>query len=152
MVFDQMENILGYKGLGKNYDTAIDWLKKTDLSKLEVGKIVIDGDEVYASIQAYDTKAYDDAKFETHKSYSDIQIIIDGKETIGYAPINSLKESVEYNATKDVTFYDNSNPGLKIPMNTGDFCIFMPQDGHKPKADNAGVSAVKKAVIKIKIV
>ncbi len=46
MVTDSLQNLEQYRGLHKNMDTAIDFLKKCDLTALPDGKTVIDGERV----------------------------------------------------------------------------------------------------------
>lgn len=151
MIFDQAKNLDFYRnlGIGDRYAKAIDWLQKNDLAALEVGKYEIDGKNVYASVQSYTTLPWDEAKFEAHENYTDIQYVVEGVETLGYAPACELKEKVPYNPEKDVVFFDNSNPGLPVVAKAGEFLIFAPWDGHKPKAMAGEPCAVKKIVIKI---
>ena len=94
MIFDTKENLAAYKGLGKNYEKAIDFLLNNDLEKLEAGKYEIDGKEVYASVQEYTTLPWEEAKFETHEHYTDIQYIIKGDEVMGYAPKADLTKAM----------------------------------------------------------
>ena len=42
MVTDSLQNLEQYRGLHKNMDTVIDFLKKCDLTALPDGKTVID--------------------------------------------------------------------------------------------------------------
>ena len=44
MVTDSLQNLEQYRGLHKNMDTVIDFLKKCDLTALPDGKTVIDGE------------------------------------------------------------------------------------------------------------
>lgn len=67
-----------------------------------------------------------------------------------YAPVDQLKVSVPYNAEKDAALYDNSVAGLRIPVHAGEFVVFCPWDGHKPKAADGAPAHVKKIVVKIK--
>ena len=46
MITDALQNLDRYRGLHKNFDTAIDFLKSTDLEKLPDGRTVVDGDHV----------------------------------------------------------------------------------------------------------
>lgn len=46
MVTDSLQNLEQYRGLHKNMDTVIDFLKKCDLTALPDGKTVIDGERV----------------------------------------------------------------------------------------------------------
>ena len=104
---------------------------------------------VYANVMSYTTIPWEEAKFEAHENYTDIQYIIDGRETMTYAPVEALKEKVPYNPEKDVVFYDNSNSGLPVAVSAGEFMIFNPWDGHKPKAAAGDPCMVKKVVVKI---
>lgn len=152
MIFDLAANLDFYKDLGISgrYAKAVEFLKKTDLEALETGKYEIDGKDVYANVVEYTTIPWDEAKFEAHHHYTDIQYVINGSEVMTYAPAGELKESVPYNDVKDVVFYDNANPGLQVVVKAGEFMIFNPWDGHKPKAANGNPAPIKKIIVKIK--
>ncbi|MFR3727277.1 YhcH/YjgK/YiaL family protein [Lacrimispora sp.] len=152
MIFDSAKNLDFYRNLGVDgrYAKAIDFLKNTDLENLAPGKYEIDGKNVFANVQEYTTVPWEEAKFETHRDYSDIQYMIKGTETMSYAPIDELNVSVPYNEEKDVVFYDNENPGLKVVVKAGEYMIFNPWDGHKPKAAAGEPAPIKKVIIKIK--
>lgn len=151
MIFDLAKNLDFYKalGIGDRYAKAVDFLKNNDLKALEPGKYEIDGKNVYANVVSYTTIPWEDAKFEAHENYTDIQYVIEGSEVMTYAPVDQLTLSVPYNAEKDVMFFDNSNPGLQIAVNEGEYLIFQPWDGHKPKAANGEPAPVKKVIVKI---
>lgn len=151
MILDQAKNLDFYKtlGVGDRYKKAIEWLQNNDLASLENGKYEIDGKLVYANVMSYTTLPWEDAKYEAHENYSDIQYVVSGTETLSYAPAASLNVKTEYNPDKDVVFFDNSVEGLKVPVNAGEFMIFFPWDGHKPKAANGEPCEVKKVVVKI---
>ncbi len=152
MIFDSAKNLDFYRNLGVEgrYAKAIDFLKNTDLENLAPGKYEIDGKNVFANVQEYTTIPWEEAKYETHRDYSDIQYMISGTETMTYAPIDELNVSVPYNEEKDVVFYDNENPGLKVVAKAGEYMIFNPWDGHKPKAAAGEPAPIKKVIVKIK--
>ena len=152
MIFDSAKNLDFYRNLGVEgrYAKAIDFLKNTDLESLAPGKYEIDGKNVFANVQEYTTIPWEEAKYETHRDYSDIQYMISGTETMTYAPIDELNVSVPYNEEKDVVFYDNENPGLKVVAKAGEYMIFNPCDGHKPKAAAGEPAPIKKVIVKIK--
>jgi len=152
MILDQAKNLDFYRtlGIGDRYSKAIEWLKSSDLAALADGKYEIDGKEVYANVMTYTTKPWEEAAYEAHHNYSDIQYIISGTEVMTYAPVDTLAPTGPYNEEKDVVKFDNANPGLQVVCNAGDYMIFFPWDGHKPKAANGAPSEVKKVVVKIK--
>lgn len=150
MIFDSLKNIGFYKGLNDRYAKAVEFLSQPDLASLENGKYEIDGKNVYANVMEYDTIAWEDAKYEAHKHYTDIQCILEGEELMSFEPTVNLKASEEYNAEKDVIKFNNDIHGIDIVVRAGEYLIFQPQDGHKPKAMNGTPSHVKKVVVKIK--
>jgi biofilm protein TabA len=152
MIFDSAKNLDFYKSLGVDgrYEKAVDFLKNTDLESLAPGKYEIDGKNVYANVTEYTTVPWEEAKYEAHHNYTDIQYMISGSETMTYARIDELTEKVPYNEEKDVVFYDNENPGLKVVVKAGEYMIFNPWDGHKPKAAAGEPAMIKKVIVKIK--
>lgn len=152
MIFDSAKNLDFYRGLGMEgrYGKAIDFLKNTDLENLAPGKYEIDGKNVYANVTEYTTIPWEEAKYESHHDYTDIQYMIKGSETMTYAPADALNVSVPYNEAKDCVLYDNSNPGLKVVVRAGEYMIFNPWDGHKPKAADGEPAPIKKVIVKIK--
>ncbi len=151
MVFDQAKNLDFYKtlGVGDRYAKAIEWLQSQDLAALENGKYEIDGKDVYANVMSYTTLPWEDAKYEAHENYTDIQYVISGREVMTYAPVDALVPTGPYDPAKDVVKFDNSNPGLRVAAGAGEYMIFFPWDGHKPKAADGEPAEVKKVVVKI---
>lgn len=152
MIFDLAKNLDFYRGLGigERYAKAVNFLQTADLKNIEPGKYPIDGDDVFVNVVEYTTIPWEEAKFEAHENYTDIQYVIEGSEVMSYAPIHQLQISVPYNAAKDCVLYDNANPGLQVVVHAGEFMIFNPWDGHKPKAADGAPAPIKKAIIKIK--
>lgn len=152
MIFDLAENLDFYRNLGieGRYEKAVEFLKNTDLASLAAGKYEIDGKDVFANVVEYITIPWEEAKFEAHQNYTDIQYVITGCELMSYAPVSELAEKVPYNKEKDVVFYDNENAGVQIVVKAGQYMIFNPWDGHKPKAFAGTPAPVKKVIIKIK--
>lgn len=152
MIFDLAANLDFYRNLGieGRYAKAVDFLKSNDLKSLPCGKYEIDGKNVYANVMEYDTIPWEEAAYEAHENYTDIQYMIEGSEVMTYAPVKELTVSVPYNAEKDVVKFDNSVAGLRVAVHGGEYMIFNPWDGHKPKAADGEPAHIKKVVVKIK--
>ena len=92
MIFDEKQNLDFYRNLGieGRYAKAVDFLKNTDLAALEPGKYEIDGKDVYANVSAYTTIPWEEAKYEAHEHYTDIQYVIEGSEVMTYAPAHEM--------------------------------------------------------------
>ena len=150
MIFDSLKNIGFYKGLNDRYAKAVDFLSQENLASLENGKYEIDGKNVYANVMEYDTIPWDEASYEAHKHYTDIQCILVGEELMSFEPTVNLTQVGEYNEEKDAMKFDNAIHGIDFVVRAGEYLIFQPQDGHKPKAMNGHPCHVKKVVVKIK--
>lgn len=129
---------------------ALTYLKNTDFTKLD-GKVEIDGDNMYAMISEYETKAKADCKPEAHVNYVDIQYIVSGKESMGYGPLSDKNPVMEDRlAEKDIIFYKSVEDESDIVFSTGMYAIFYPSDVHRPKCAAGQSSTVRKVVMKIK--
>ncbi len=134
----------------KRWLKAFQFLNKTDLTTLEEGKIKIEGQNVFYAVAQYTTKNREDAEFEAHKSYIDIQYVIKGEELIGVCQAEELPVSKPYNSQKDIVFY-NHKGGDFHKADPSDFFIFFPEEAHCPAVKLSANSEVKKLVVKIKI-
>ncbi|MEO7490410.1 MAG: YhcH/YjgK/YiaL family protein, partial [Ferruginibacter sp.] len=91
------------------------------------------------------SKKMEDAKWESHKKYIDLQYIIKGKEIIGVA--DASKATVTKPYTPDAMNYIAD--GTYYTTDSGTFFLFFPNDAHRPVIKADGYDVVKKIVIKI---
>ena len=115
-----------------------------------VGKYSLE-DGAYVSVQEYTTKARCDAKYEAHKKFIDIQMILSGKELIAVTPIEKMEILNEYNPEKDVMFFKHNDECIDYLLEAGDFLILYPEDVHMPGVCVNEKSAVKKIVVKVPV-
>ena len=146
MVLDRLENTYLYENLSENFRMVFHYLQKNDLKKLAVGKYTLENG-VYFMVQQYATKPVEAGKWEAHRKYIDIQLVLDGNERIGYAPITGLEEATAYEEEADVQFFEGEGSLLQVPG--GSFCIFFPEDAHMPGI--RGTDNVPKIVVKIPV-
>ncbi len=147
MIFDTLENIKNYEGLGNVY-TALKFLSETDFTKMELGRYELQGDDIFYMVQRYDTDP-DKTISESHKKYIDIQFMVDGEEIIGIAPISCEKKETEAKPENDVWFYDCKTEPLTLIKNS--FMVLYPNDLHCPGvAVNKPLSCLK-VVVKVKV-
>lgn len=150
MIADILKNRHIYAGISPRIKTALEYIAKTDFSGLEPGRYELDGSNMFALVQAYDTIPREQGKWECHKKYIDIQYIAEGIEQIGCNNIYKMKITTEYNPEKDIAFL--SGDGDFITYSKGSYGIFFPEDAHEPKIAPANISGkVRKVVIKIKV-
>ena len=148
MIYDNIKNANTYANLGPRFQQAFDYLRKTDLSVLPVGRIELDGKNLYVMVQEYNSKLKEQGKWEAHKRYIDLQYIVSGTEKMGVAALGRLQMG-EYNPDKD--FQALSGEGVFLPLGPGDFMLLWPQDAHMPGMAIDAQVPVKKVVVKIAI-
>lgn len=150
MIIDTIQNASKYFSVHPLFAKAFQYIQKTDLDNIEMGRYEIEGDNLKAifSNKKGMTAAESTAKFECHNKHIDIQLCINGDEQIGWKPREKCKtENGVYNAEKDVQFYGDQ-PDTFFQLTNGQFAIFFPEDVHAPMI---GEGEIKKLVIKVKI-
>lgn len=149
MILDKLKNADLYAGITENLKKGFDFLKNTDLSKIEIGRYEIDGKNVFALVSEYESKAHQDCRLEAHQTYADIQYIVSGREAIGFVTLSGQTVTSEYNPDKDIVFF--SGETTPLTLDAGMFAVFFPQDVHRPCMQISGPEKVKKVVVKVKI-
>lgn len=133
----------------ERWNVAFDFLAKNDLKSLVPGRMDLNED-VYVAVSEYTTKNIEDADYESHKKYIDLQYIISGEEVIGLTRNKEvLKVISPYAEEKDIEFYEYSGGDL-LAATPDRYFIFFPEDVHKPCIKMNENSEVKKVVVKIK--
>ena len=150
MIADVLKNRQIYGAISPRIKTALEYIAKTDFSSVEPGRYELDGSNIFALVQAYDSISKEQGKWECHKNYIDIQYIAEGVEQIGCNNIGKMKITTEYIPEKDIAFL--SGEGDFVTYSKGSYGIFFPEDAHMPKiAVNNIPDKVKKVVVKIKV-
>jgi biofilm protein TabA len=150
MIIDTIANAYKYFGIHPLFSKAFDYINQTDLANTEGGKFDIDGNNLKAifSNKKGMTTAESTAKFECHNRHIDIQVCIDGVETVGWKPrATCASQKGDYNPEKDVLFF-NDAPDMFFQLTNGQFVILFPDDVHAPMI---GEGEIHKLVIKVKI-
>ena len=146
MIFDNISNIHIYNLPRVVTDFVSELNSDTKSGRCEIC------DGIYANIESYNTKLINDAVFEAHENYIDIQILLDGIENIYYCPKGDLEVKIPYNKEKDIVFYaENINNHEFVKLNGSNFVILYPHEAHAPQVSiNNTPMQVKKVVIKIR--
>ena len=148
MILDTLGEATLYEALHPRFKQAFDYLKQHDLTQAPVGKIVLDGDNLFISVAEMEGKEAEAARTETHKQYIDIQMPLSGSETIGWIATDACKRVAKlYDTTKDIAFFEE-RPTTYVTLQPGQFDIFFPQDGHAP---GIATGSLKKIIVKVKI-
>lgn len=149
MIIDTIKNASKYFSVHPLFEKAFAFINETDLLNIPDGKQDIsEGLKAIFSNAPGKTKETSLAKFECHDKNIDIQLCINGRETIGWKPREAcISANGDYNPEKDVRFFSDA-PDMFFDLTDGQFAIFFPEDVHAPMIGNG---EIKKLVIKVKI-
>ncbi len=147
MILDHWSNLIRYAGLGAGFETAVRLLAEKKPEDFAPGKLPVDGERVYISVREADLTGRPE-RWEAHRRYADIQILLDGSEAIVYAPATQAKPSIAYDGGKDVEFYEGIQ-GLHCVLMPGDFMILFPGELHAPDRPEGLDGYSKKLVVKV---
>lgn len=151
MIYDTMDRLNRYDGMGERFRKAFDFMRRADLDTLPVGRYPIDGSDVYAMVQAGDLKESAQVSWEAHRRYVDIQFPLDGMERIDVRFTNSDEVGPHYSAERDIAFLEEK-PGTRIVVRPGEWLMLFPEDAHRPcvVADEEKTS-IRKVVVKVRV-
>jgi biofilm protein TabA len=149
MILDQLSSAGLYRSLHARFGPAFDYLTTTALTDLPSGKQTIQGDELFALVNDYSTQPQEKCRFEAHRRYIDIQLMVRGSERIGMANLATMSDDEAYVAERDVAFFRGS--GDLITLQEGTFAIFFPHDAHQPGIAVAEPVQCRKVVVKVLI-
>jgi biofilm protein TabA len=148
MIIDTIQHLEKYKALHPLFEKAFAYIRQTDLLAAADGKYDIgEGLKAIFSNAPGKTQEESIAKFECHNNNIDIQVCINGAETLGWKPREKcVSPNGAYNTEKDVQLYYDA-PDMYFRLGNGQFAIFFPEDVHAPMI---GEGQIKKLVIKVK--
>lgn len=133
------------------YEAVIPGLKEAAdaiaaLTSLEPATIPLSGTNKIL-IQAGTTKPAGAA--EAHREYLDVQLLLDGGETMGWADVSAMTPEGEFNTAKDKGMYTGEMEFVHVPAG---YCyVVFPEDAHAPGVHLDQPENYKKAVIKLKV-
>jgi YhcH/YjgK/YiaL family protein len=148
MILDRLENLKSYGCLFPNIAQVVAFYEECLQERKEPMQYQLDGTRLMANVDYAPAKTKEQAKLEAHKKYIDIQICLEGEETIGWKDLNFCKKPIgEFNTEKDYVLYEDPiETWLNIPANH--FTIFYPEDAHAPMV---GTGDFYKIVFKVAV-
>lgn len=135
--------------MARRVNEAVKYLTELDVSEEDAGKKVVVNDKFFYSILSYNTKPANECKLESHRKYIDIQIIVDGEESIEVVDISKLKVKECYDEEKDVIFWRNPNRMAKCTLRAGDYIVLYPENAHRGAVTIKQTNRVLKIVGKV---
>ncbi len=153
MIYDGLGAIGRYRGLTKGLDVLIDWLSQNDPAELPLGITEIDEKRVFANVMNTKTRTFEDARFEVHRKYMDVQIDLEGAECFKTTP-GATVASDEFDVAGDKDYCHEATGNddlLDGTLEGGHFVVFMVGEPHMPNlvTEGAEVGPLKKICFKV---
>ena len=148
MILDSLPQADRYFALHPLFVRAFEFLRGTDLKSLAPGKHTVEGERIFAIVEACAGRTRAEAKLECHRRYIDIQLVLEGVDEMGWKPVaECVDPATDYDVARDIRFF-NDAPSSWIATPPGSFCLFFPDDAHAPLVSTG---QIRKAVVKIAV-
>lgn len=150
MVLSNLNNRAGLEKLHPLMPKLFEFLEQNDMASLPVGIYEIVGRDLFINNQApEDLFTAENAPIEVHRKYIDVQVVLQGKETMGWKPMEEVEEwRGEYDEEKDVRFSDERCEHY-VTLKAGELVVFFPNDGHAPLI-GASEEPLRKFIAKVR--
>lgn len=130
------------------YAKAVEYIKNTDLNALELGKHLIDGENLFVNIVEGQLNPPQQARLEAHDKYIDIQVPLSKGETYGVKPRCRCTPDGDFDTANDIIFYKDPVDDT-INAQPGEIVTFAPDTAHAPLI---GEGTIRKAIFKVLVV
>jgi len=150
MIIDQIENWRDYVCLHPGLEAGFRFIAETFGEPMEDGRYELSGGG-YANVESYRSAPAEERKFEAHRKYVDIQVVVSGEEIIEWSPLSALDVEEDYQEERDAGFYRGVAGVTPVRLGPGRFAVFFPGDGHKPGCCVGEPVDVRKIVAKIRL-
>ena len=151
MIYDKFNNAKLYYAAFPALESAISFAQGFDRSQPD-GKYEINA-RCFAIVSSYQTERPADRKFEAHRKYIDVQILLAGQERLEFIPAEFGKTVDKYDPQTDLEFFSTDHTPSAVSLSEGEFVLLLPEDLHKPNCqltENTPTTA-RKMVVKIEI-
>lgn len=105
MICDKISMLRTYAAYNEKFNIVADFLEKNDLLDLPCERIDLEGGVFLNVGEAYEPYAAGD-KWEAHKRYADLQIVIEGNECMDCCALCDCTGPGQYFEEDDYMFYD----------------------------------------------
>lgn len=148
MIIASLQNSTRVEGLHPKFKQLFDYIKTHDLLHAPLGRIELDGDNLFINNSESECVSADEQLLEMHRAYIDVHVPLDRAETIGWRTIETMTHITQpYQQEKDCAFSDDK-PTMYAVLQPGEFALIYPEDLHAPII---GEGKIRKLVGKIKL-
>jgi biofilm protein TabA len=150
MILASQAEFRRFLGLNPRFPQVAEFLDRPDLASLPEGRLDLDGDDLFViSVPEARTRPVSEALLEAHRTYIDVQVVLEGVDVAAWAPLESCHQvEMAYDPGKDVSLFRDV-PVSHVAIHAGCLAIFFPEDAHAPLI-GAG-ETVRKVIFKVRV-
>jgi YhcH/YjgK/YiaL family protein len=134
-------------------------LRPDSATQARIGKIAAGTTErvelaggAFALEQVYLTKPRTEGRWESHRAYIDLQVMVAGEELMEVGAVAQLAVAEDLRPARDLIFYRPFDSGSVLRVRAGEVAVFFPSDAHLPSLRINGTAAlVCKTVVKVPV-
>ena len=150
MIYDTVENMSLYFDKDPRFAKVCKAYEDFMKNPVESGRIDIEPEKVWCNVSKYETKLREGAKYESHREFADVQLMVEGEELIGWAPFDECTITDDFKEGGDIAFMTAEND-IMLPLRKGYFMVFFPEDAHMPCIKSPASDTAFKLVFKVKL-
>lgn len=105
----------------------------------------------FALEQVYRSRLRSEARFEAHRSYVDLQALVQGREVIEVADVARLQLREDRLEERDACFFEDFGAASVWRVHPGEVAAFFPVDAHMPCLADGEPGVVYKTVVKVPV-
>ena len=95
MIVSRLENSSRIESLHPLFKQLFDYVKTHDLLNAPLGRIELDGDNLFINNVNPECVPADKQVLEMHRDYIDVHILLTGQETIGWKAVETLEHQAQ---------------------------------------------------------
>lgn len=146
MILDTLDRAAALAGLSSAFADAAAFLAGGGLADLEPGRFDVGTRGVSVIVACGGARRADEGRLEAHRRFADIQLLLAGRESIGWRPLADCRcPDAAYDPATDLQCFADP-PQAWLPLEPGQFAVFWPSDAHLPQV---GEGDMRKLVVKV---
>lgn len=147
MIYDKIANLPMYAFLNPRMASCV-----ADLLSGSEGEAGETHEDFAKNRIEFATAARTEKRFEAHRSYIDVHVVLEGAEYVEVTHVDNLTNATEYDSELDYLLGDSSSSsGFGGYLEPGYFLICFPEDAHRVGTHEAMQVQVTKIVYKIAV-
>ncbi len=122
-------------GIDPRVARAAEIVRKLLKNKPAPGHYTVDGEDFCYNVMRYETAPRETRRFENHRRFIDIHVVLEGAELVDMSPLSDLERATDYDAAGDCEFFTPRAPGAPsttVLLRPGELLTLAPGEAHRP--------------------